>query len=72
VLDLPGALRWTRHHGETDPVLGWYSPQFGVRVPSVSLLGTGQLDRRLELSTQLALSPQPDRPRRAPEVTRRP
>src|SRR5262249_50728856 len=25
-LELPAALRWSLHRGETDPILGWYSP----------------------------------------------
>ena len=40
-LALPAALRWSEHHGETDPVLGWYSPRFGVRQPISTLVGTG-------------------------------
>ena len=32
-LELPGALRWSLHRGETDPILGWYSPGLGRRVP---------------------------------------
>ncbi len=41
-LDLPGELRWTRHRGETEPVLGWYSPRFGVKEPSTTLVGEGR------------------------------
>ncbi|MBO0828029.1 MAG: alginate lyase family protein [Streptosporangiales bacterium] len=41
-VDLPSALRWTLHRGETDPVLGWYSPGLGRRVPAYTLLGTGE------------------------------
>lgn len=40
-LRLPHKLRWTCHRGEDDPVLGWYSPGFGRRVPSVTLVGSG-------------------------------
>ena len=40
-LALPTALQWSEHHGETDPVLGWYSPRFGVRQPISTLVGTG-------------------------------
>lgn len=39
-LDLPPQLRWTAHRGATDPVLGWYSPGFGRRRPTTTLLGT--------------------------------
>jgi hypothetical protein len=38
---LPAELSWSRHEGETDPVLGWYSPGFGRREPAVSLVGRG-------------------------------
>jgi hypothetical protein len=40
---LPEALTWTSHTGETDPILGWYSPRFGERVPATTLIGTGLL-----------------------------
>ncbi|MEX1007263.1 MAG: alginate lyase family protein [Acidimicrobiia bacterium] len=39
VLTLPDRLRWTAHRGETDPVLGWYSPRFGTKTPSTTLVG---------------------------------
>jgi hypothetical protein len=42
-LELP-ALRWSIHRGETDPILGWYSPGLGRRVPAVTLLGCGRSD----------------------------
>jgi hypothetical protein len=38
---LPGELSWTAHCGEETPISGWYSPGFGRRVPSTSLVGTG-------------------------------
>jgi hypothetical protein len=40
-LELPGQLAWTRHCGETEPILGWYSPHLGGRVPAHTLLGSG-------------------------------
>ena len=39
-LELP-PLRWSLHRGETDPILGWYSPGLGRRVPVVTLIGSG-------------------------------
>jgi hypothetical protein len=39
-LGLP-PLRWSVHRGETDPILGWYSPGLGRRVPAVTLIGRG-------------------------------
>ncbi|MGW7518672.1 alginate lyase family protein [Streptomyces sp. NPDC054796] len=44
VLDLPGQLSWRAHRGETDPPLGWYSPGFGRKEPSTTLVGTGFTD----------------------------
>ncbi|HSH58405.1 MAG TPA: alginate lyase family protein [Acidimicrobiales bacterium] len=38
---LPGALAWSAHRGETGPILGWYSPAFGRKEPTVTLLGSG-------------------------------
>lgn len=50
-LHLPGGLAWTAHRGETDPVLGWYSPRFGERVPTTTLVGAGEVHGRVELRT---------------------
>ncbi len=41
-LALPPELTWTLHRGETDPILGWYSPGLGRRVPAFALVGTGR------------------------------
>ena len=38
-LSLPAELNWSAHRGETDPILGWYSPRFGVRQPITTLEG---------------------------------
>lgn len=40
-LDLPAELQWSLHRGETDPILGWYSPGLGRRIPAFTLLGRG-------------------------------
>ncbi len=50
---LPEALRWTVHRGETEPPLGWYSPRFGSRTESATLIGSGVLTSALELITSL-------------------
>jgi len=52
-LELPPLLRWTLHRGETDPILGWYSPGFGQRVPAWTLLGRGRSVPGVPLSTRL-------------------
>ncbi len=54
-LVLPAELEWTVHRGETDPVLGWYSPRFGERVPSTTLVGSGAWTGVLHLRTLLDL-----------------
>jgi hypothetical protein len=44
ILQLPAVLSWSKHRGETDPPLGWYSQGFGRREPSVTLVGSGHVD----------------------------
>jgi|HubBroStandDraft_3_1064219.scaffolds.fasta_scaffold07464_2 hypothetical protein len=50
---LPGALTWSLHSGETEPVLGWYSAGLGQRVPIRTLLGTGRCAPGSSLLTRL-------------------
>ena len=52
-LHLPPGLRWTVHRGETDPPLGWYSPRFGSRVETSTLVGAGTVENVLEFVTRL-------------------
>ncbi|SES49876.1 Heparinase II/III N-terminus [Pedococcus cremeus] len=54
-LRLPAPLAWSAHRGESDPVLGWYSPRFGVRVPTTTLVGAGSWTGELTLQTVLEL-----------------
>ncbi|MDT0213261.1 alginate lyase family protein [Rothia sp. ARF10] len=58
-LVLPDALAWTCHEGESDPVLGWTSPRFGVRVPTRTLVGLGTWTGTLELRTELVVLEEP-------------
>ncbi|MDU0313001.1 alginate lyase family protein [Phycicoccus sp. M110.8] len=55
-LRLPDELGWAAHRGGTDPVVGWYSPRFGARVPATTLVGSGALDGELVLATTLDLA----------------
>jgi hypothetical protein len=56
VLNLPPELRWSEHRGEVTPLLGWFSPRFGVKEPTTTLLGIGRsAPGRCELSTSLQL-----------------
>ena len=52
-LELPYALQWSHHRGGTDPILGWYSPGLGCRVPAVTLLGCGRCVPGAPLATRL-------------------
>jgi Heparinase II/III-like protein/Heparinase II/III N-terminus len=56
-LQLPDQLRWSLHRGETEPILGWYSPGLGRRVPAVTLLGRGRCGPRTPLTTWLEFAP---------------
>jgi hypothetical protein len=53
---LPEQLAWSAHRGEGDPVLGWYSPRFGVRVPTTTLVGSGSWRGTLTLHTALEMA----------------
>jgi hypothetical protein len=55
-LHLPAELVWSAHRGETEPILGWYSPRFGERVPSNTLVGEGAWRGTMSLRTILELS----------------
>jgi hypothetical protein len=52
-LELAHGLRWSLHRGETAPILGWYSPGLGRRVPAVSLIGEGRCRPGSSLITTL-------------------
>ena len=55
LLHLPAELEWTWHRGEEDPPLGWWSEGLGRRRPSTTLVGRGELHRRMDLRTLLLL-----------------
>ena len=52
-LELPPELRWSLHRGETDPILGWYSPGLGRRVPAFCLVGRGPCVPGTPVATRL-------------------
>ena len=56
VLSLPEAAIWRFARGETDPPLGWYSPRFGEKQASITLLGSGTCRGGLQLVTTLSFS----------------
>jgi hypothetical protein len=43
VVELPTGMSWAAHSGGDDPLLGWYSPRFGRKVPITTLVGSGVL-----------------------------
>ena len=50
---LSDAMRWRVVRGETDEMLGWYSPSFDVRVPSITLEGEGEIGPGRALETEV-------------------
>jgi hypothetical protein len=55
-LELPGDLRWSARCGDDTGVLGWYSPGFGRRVPTTSLVGEGTGSAASRLVTALTFA----------------
>jgi Heparinase II/III-like protein/Heparinase II/III N-terminus len=53
-MTLPSSLDWSLIRGATDPVLGWYSPAFGQKVPATDVIGTGFATAGSPLRTCLA------------------
>ena len=53
-MTLPSSLDWTLVRGERNPVLGWYSPAFGQKVPATDVIGVGFATTGSPLRTSLA------------------
>jgi hypothetical protein len=53
-MTLPSSLSWSLIRGARDPVLGWYSPAFGQKVPATDVIGAGSAARGSPLRTHLA------------------
>ncbi len=53
-MTLPSSLRWSLIRGGSDPVLGWYSPAFGLKVPATDVIGVGSVAATAQLRTRLA------------------
>ena len=51
-IELPDLFDWKLNKGQENPISGWYSPCYGVKVPSNSLVGCG-LFRHNENSDQI-------------------
>jgi hypothetical protein len=54
-LNLPPSLSWRAWKGSLEPMLGWYAPCFGRRVPATTLIGEGAIDSRDLLYTALTI-----------------
>jgi hypothetical protein len=53
-MTLPSSLGWSLVRGATDPVLGWFSPAFGQKVPATDVIGVGSAGTGSPLQTRLA------------------
>ena len=53
-MTLPSSLGWSLVRGARDPVLGWYSPAFGQKVPATDVIGVGSATTGSPLRTRLA------------------
>jgi hypothetical protein len=56
MMNLPSSLGWSLVRGSSDPVLGWYSPAFGQKVPATDVIGVGSASMAAPLRTRLAFS----------------
>jgi hypothetical protein len=53
-MTLPSSLSWSLTRGAENPVLGWYSPAFGRKVPATDVIGVGSAVAHSPLRTRLA------------------
>lgn len=52
-LTLDPSLNTTQHHGETNPIFGWNSPQFGIKIPSLCLESTTKITTTTTFKTTI-------------------
>src|SRR6185437_8284662 len=55
-MTLPSSLGWSLVRGAEDPVLGWYSPAFGQKVPATDVIGVGVATPGSSLRTRLVFT----------------
>ncbi|MDE2352077.1 MAG: alginate lyase family protein [Alphaproteobacteria bacterium] len=53
---LPAALSWKAVSGSTDPILGWYSGAYDSKVPSITLIGKGEIRETAILCTTVTFA----------------
>jgi hypothetical protein len=54
-LKLPAGLSWRAVRGCEEPILGWYSPSYDVKVPATTLLGEGVVMGTFVFTTSIDL-----------------
>lgn len=59
MLSLPTQLDWTAYRGDEVLPAGWYSPSFDHKQPSVTLVGSGSIDPKTSLVTELRILASP-------------
>jgi hypothetical protein len=52
-MGLPEGLNWTTVSGQAEPPLGWYSPRFGAKIPTTTVIGSGRIAGGTRLTTEL-------------------
>jgi hypothetical protein len=52
---LPEELTWSAVKGQSEPPLGWYSPCFGGKIPTTTLIGAGTIPGGQRLTTELRI-----------------
>ncbi|MDQ7248774.1 heparinase II/III family protein [Dongia sedimenti] len=55
VIELPENLSWAVHQGAEHPPLGWFSPEFGEKMPTTVLIGSGEMSPGERLETRLVI-----------------
>ncbi len=60
-LGLAPDLQWSAHRGEAAPMLGWYSPRFGQKLPATTLIGSGQVRPGMPLRSAITFLGMPHR-----------
>ncbi|MCG8546891.1 MAG: heparinase II/III family protein [Alphaproteobacteria bacterium] len=54
-MHLPATLDWVAVRGQANPPLGWYSPCFGAKTPSTTLIGRGAVGNGERITTELRI-----------------
>ena len=60
-MELPPELAWSAVRGSLDPILGWYSPSYGAKLPTWVLVGEGVAAPGTAWNTRIRFVAQPSR-----------